>query len=66
MRHVSCRDIDSILDIFSAEIEPDIMTDKFTQNCYAWFNGGVETIEPRNYFPCGTVNSTSVGRVSLE
>ncbi|KAF7908864.1 hypothetical protein EAE99_011653 [Botrytis elliptica] len=35
------------------------MTDKFTQNCYAWFNGGVETIEPRNYFPCGTVNSTS-------
>ncbi|TGO61395.1 hypothetical protein BOTNAR_0129g00060 [Botryotinia narcissicola] len=35
------------------------MTDKFTQNCYAWFDGGVETIEPRNYFPCGTVNSTS-------
>ncbi|KAF7861999.1 hypothetical protein EAF04_007879 [Stromatinia cepivora] len=35
------------------------MTDRFTQNCYAWFNGGVETIQPQNYFPCGTVNSTS-------
>ncbi|KAM3086054.1 hypothetical protein ACMFMG_000189 [Clarireedia jacksonii] len=36
------------------------MADKFTQNCYAYFNGGVETLVRQNgFFPCGTVNSTS-------
>ncbi|PQE23049.1 hypothetical protein CJF32_00004436 [Rutstroemia sp. NJR-2017a WRK4] len=36
------------------------MADKFTQNCYAYVNGGVETLDrEKGYFPCGTVNSTS-------
>jgi hypothetical protein len=37
------------------------MADKFTQNCYAYFDGGVETLVRGNgFYPCGTVNSTSV------
>ncbi|CCD46927.1 predicted protein [Botrytis cinerea T4] len=35
------------------------MTDKFTQKFYAYPDGGVETIQLQNYFPRGTVNSTS-------
>lgn len=58
MCHFSCRDIKYSISL-ELEIELDTMTDKFTQNFYAYPDGGVETIQLQNYFPRGTVNSTS-------
>lgn len=62
--HFSCRDIKYPISL-ELEIELEIMADKFTQKIYAYPDGGVETIQLQNYFPRGTVNSTSVWWVCL-